>query len=71
MDVGQDCAGLLVVREGAATDRLDVLEVAGAPNRGVGIVEVFAGADELDVSHADYEHRDEALPYVVLGTELS
>jgi len=70
MDVGKDGARLLVVCEGAAADCLDVLEVDGAPDRRVGNLELLAGADELDVSHAGDEHRDEALPYVVLSAEL-
>jgi hypothetical protein len=45
-------------------------EVDRAPDRGVGVLELLTGADQLDVSHTGDEHRDETLPYLVPGTEV-
>jgi hypothetical protein len=59
-----------IVGQGAATEGFDVGQVDLGPHRGLGVIELVAGTDDLDLTEARDEAGDVALAHAVLLTEL-
>ncbi|GAA3457998.1 hypothetical protein GCM10018963_00110 [Saccharothrix longispora] len=70
VDVGVNLVIGLVVGEGAAAEGLDVGEVDLGPDRRLGVVQLLAGADDVDFAEASYEARDVGVADMVLCAEV-
>jgi hypothetical protein len=70
MDMGEDRVILRVVGQCTAAHCLDILQMDVAPDGGVGVLQLFACSDKLNVPHSGDEHRNESLPHLAGQAEF-
>src|SRR5436190_15951694 len=69
MNVGEDAVGI-VAGDRAAPEGFDIRYMHLRPYRCLRIFELLAGADDVDLAEPGDEHRDIALPDIVLAAEI-